>query len=168
MSQPFQQPLERYPGDRDSSSSEDHQSTSDHMSQGSSRPFGASRDSSHSILGAGNYPERPLIGGGNHHRRQSSNFDDLTPEILGLSSQHSNAIGQNYSRYSSVPSRHSVAGLSSLGEGRDDDSDLESAYGRPAYNRSSMASFTQGDMVRASTTDALLWDEKNMEGRFRT
>jgi len=144
-------------GDRDSSSSEGNHS------EGSSRPFGASRDSSHSVSVASG---RPLFS--NNHRRASSNFDDLTPEILGLSSPHSGSIGQNYSRYSSVPSRNSVGGLA--GMMRDDDSeDLE--YGTPRHlggyssgNRSSVASFTQGEMVRAATTDALLWDEKNMEG----
>jgi len=168
MAQPLhqnhQQQSDRYQtvGDRDSSSSEGNHS------EGSSRPFGASRDSSHSISQASGYPtsERPLMA--NTHRRASSNFDDLTPEILGLSSTNSGIVGANYSRYSSVPSRHSVSGLASL---RDDESeDLE--YGQPnrgfgGYtpgNRSSVASFTQGDMVRAATTDALLWDEKNMEG----
>lgn len=158
-----------YVPDRDSSSSESHQS-SDHMSQGSSinptRPFGASRDSSHSISAHSTY-QQPLI---NQHHRQSSNFDDLTPEILGLSSPHSGSIGANYSRYSSVPSRNSIVGLASLGRDNDSADDLESAYGAPRGgfgtpgNRSSIASFTQGDMVRAATTDALLWDEKNMEG----
>lgn len=108
--------------------------------------------------------DRPLIGGSNHHQRSSSNFEDLTPEILGLSSPHSGSIGASYSRYSSVPSRQSLV--------RDVDSeDLE--HGLPgnygAYtpgNRSSVASYTQGDMVRAATTEALLWDEKNMEGQY--
>jgi len=105
--------------------------------------------------------------------RASVNYDDLmaTPEIMGLSS-HGGAVGQNYSRYSSVTSRNSMGGLAGLA--RDDDEESQfgtssyggrprGAFGYASYDRSSVGSFTQDNMVRAATTDALLWDENNAE-----
>jgi hypothetical protein len=123
------------------------------------RPMYSSRDSSSSALSP--------------RRRQSGTFDDLTPEILGLSG--AGTLGANYSRYSSIPSaRGSTVGLSGFADPSDD---VETGYilpSRGSYlyqhggdmtpgSRGSVASFTQGDMVKAATTDALLWDEKNEE-----
>lgn len=103
--------------------------------------------------------------------RMSQTFEDLTPETRGLSAAGLHT-GQNYSRYSAMPSRNSVAGFSSSV----DESDVPyssptslpyraSLYDTPGP-RDSMASmaFTQAEMQKAATTDALLWDEKNQEG----
>lgn len=148
------------------SSSDDTHTINQHPSY--SRPYEFSRDSSSASFA------RPMSTPSLN--RASANYDDLmaTPEIMGLSS-HGGAVGQNYSRYSSVGSRNSIGGLAALA--RDDDEESQfgsSSYGgRPAgpfaygsYNRSSVGSFTQDNMARAATTDALLWDEKNAEVGF--
>lgn len=117
-----------------------------------------------------------------HHKRMSSTFEDLTPETQGLS--QGMRAGHNYSRYSAIPSRNSFGALTSSMDESDSpyasttggvtpniltyNQNRASFYDTPAGQRASIGSigalpFVQGDMVKAAQTDALLWDEKNLE-----
>lgn len=105
-------------------------------------------------------------------QRSSAAYDDVAPEVFGMPSQSSTNLMQDYSRYSSFnknADRASYAGKS------DSASDLESGHVLPyrssfmpseyegGHSRPGSMSFTQGEMARAATTDALLWDSRNSE-----
>lgn len=100
--------------------------------------------------------------------RMSTTFEDLTPEIRGIS--RGSTAGREYSRYSSIPTRASLAaGMGSATDAADTPYDLPGSRLPSSYfqdspgSRSSTLSAGPTDMVRSATTDALLWDEKNAE-----
>lgn len=118
------------------------------------------------------------IGTSSQHKRMSATFEDLTPETQGLS--QGVRAGHNYSRYSAIPSRNSFSAMTSSIDESDSpytaaaagilpyNSNKASFYDAPPGTRASIGSlgpmpFVQGEMVKASTTEALLWDEKNLE-----